>query len=254
MTESRQETAFSWDPGPLRAELGEGDVHVWLAALDQPQDRIEMFRDTLAEDELARASRFRFDDLRDRYVIGKGILRDILARYCQTEAQSIRFEYAPYGKPGLAGARAKSRVRFNVSHSGMLFMCAVAKGIEVGIDIEQIEPRRDFLKLADRFFAPREAAEIRGLPPEQQLDAFHACWTRKEAYLKGKGNGLAAPLDKFEVTLRPGVAAALLSSEVEPEDATRWKLFDVTPCPGYAAALAVEGALADVACWRWPPR
>ena len=233
--------------------FSEGEIHVWLADLEQPREYIERFRRTLSEDETARAERFAFADLRNRYVAGRGILRDILARYCGTDASALRFEYSRRGKPSLAGMEKEQRLEFNVSHSGELFMCAIACGSRVGIDIEKIEFREDFLKLAQRFFAPSEADGIRDLSPEQQLDAFYACWTRKEAYVKGKGDGLATPLDKFEVSLKPGAPPALLCSHVDPEDLARWALFDVTPCSGYAAALAVENPDVRITCWKWLP-
>jgi len=71
--------------------------------------------------------------------------------------------------------------------------------------------------------------------------------------VKGKGDGLATPLDKFEVSLKPGAPPALLCSHVDPEDAARWALFDVAPCSGYAAALAVENPDARITCWEWQP-
>jgi len=240
--------------GPFQPVLDENEVHAWLAALDQPQVGIELFRRTLSEDERARADRFAFEDLQERYIVGRGILRDILARYCGTAAAVLRFAYAPHGKPLLAGTQEAEGLQFNASHSGAFFMCAVARGMRLGIDIEKIEFREDCLRLAQRFFAPSEVAELRALPLEQQLDAFHACWTRKEAYVKAKGSGLATPLDKFEVSLKPGIPPALLRSQVEPEDTAHWALYDVTPCSGYAAALAVENPAAKITCWRWSPR
>jgi len=244
-----QDTSEAWAHGLTRPELVAGVVDVWRASLEQTEGRVDQFRTTLAEDECARVVRFASQDLRDRYTAGRGLLRAILGRYLEVEPAQIRFAYGPKGQPALSGDCASSGIRFNVSHSGAIFMCAVTRGMDVGIDIEEIEPRADFLKLAQRFFAPTEAAEIRSLPAEEQLPAFYACWTRKEAYIKAKGSGLSIPLNKFKVTLLPNMPPAVVSSAVYPDDSAHWKLFDVSPHPKYAAALAVAPAEHEVT-WR----
>jgi 4'-phosphopantetheinyl transferase len=84
-----------------------------------------------------------------------------------------------------------------------------------------------------------------------QQEAFFACWTRKEAYLKAKGEGLSLGLDQFEVSVVPGEPAALLSIKGDPKKASHWSLKDLNPGPGYVGALAVKGHGWDLRCWRW---
>jgi 4'-phosphopantetheinyl transferase len=48
-------------------------------------------------------------------------------------------------------------------------------------------------------------------------------------------------LDQFDVSLIPREPAALLSTHRGSHEALRWSLQELTPAPGYAAALAVEG-------------
>lgn len=246
-----QKIPEAWAPGPDRPDLPDGVVDVWAASLEQAEEHIERFRKTLADDECARVVRFASQKLRDRYAVGRGLLREILSRYLEIAPAEVRFEYGPKGKPALSGECASSGIRFNVSHSETVFLCAVARGMGVGIDIEAIVPRADFLKLAQRFFAATEAAEIRSLPEIEQLPAFYACWTRKEAYGKAKGSGLSIPLNKFKVTLLPGAPPTVVSSAVFPDDSAHWKLFDVSPHEEYAAALAVAPAEHEVTWRAW---
>jgi 4'-phosphopantetheinyl transferase len=182
--------------------------------------------------------------------VARGTLRRILARCLKSDPAALHFDYNQYGKPSLAGESATaSDLRFNLSHSADLALLAVARGLEVGVDVESIQLETDRLNLARRFFGPGETAALLALPPEQQVGAFYACWTRKEAYLKARGSGLSESLKSFQVSLEPGQPARLISTEAGNVD--DWSLADLHPWPGFAAALAVEGPLAGVRCWSW---
>ncbi|HHT9135538.1 MAG TPA: 4'-phosphopantetheinyl transferase family protein, partial [Candidatus Avalokitesvara rifleensis] len=99
--------------------------------------------------------------------------------------------------------------------------------------------------------SPKEIASLSALPASMQKEAFFACWTRKEAYLKARGNGLALPLDQFDVSLVPGEPALLLNTKDGPLETSRWSLMELYPGPGYAAALAVEGHDWQLKGWQW---
>jgi 4'-phosphopantetheinyl transferase len=122
----------------------------------------------------------------------------------------------------------------------------------VGIDLERIRFDLAVLEIAERFFSRRELAMLRALPTELQREAFYRCWTRKEAYIKARGEGLSLPLDQFDVSLAPGEPAAVLGTQHDPSEASRWSLRELTPAPGYFAALAVEGHDWGLTCWQWP--
>jgi 4'-phosphopantetheinyl transferase len=122
----------------------------------------------------------------------------------------------------------------------------------VGIDLEYIRSDLAVEQIAERFFSRREIATLRALPIDLRTYAFFLCWTRKEAYIKARGEGLSLPLDQFDVSLIPGEPAALLNTQRDLYEVSRWSLQELTPAPGYAAALAVEGHGWHLACWQWP--
>jgi 4'-phosphopantetheinyl transferase len=122
----------------------------------------------------------------------------------------------------------------------------------VGIDIERIRSDLEVGEIADRFFSRREVAMLQTLPTEEQRQAFFRCWTRKEAYLKARGEGLSLPLDQFDVSLAPGEPAAVLGIRPDSSEGSRWSLQELTLAPGYEAALAVEGYGWRLTCWQWP--
>ena len=242
------EFEFTTDRTPA---LGKDDVHVWRASLDPPASQVSSLRHTLAADELARAERYHFRQVRERFVVARGLLRAILSRYLGLEAGHLRFCYGPNGKPKLDKETGGGALRFNVTHSQGLALYAMTRGREVGIDIEAIHPELAREEIAEQFFSPREVAALRALPVALQPEAFFNCWTRKEAYIKARGAGLSLPLNQFDVSLVPGEPAALLSTEGDSLEAARWALRALDPGPGYAAALAVEGHDWRLKCWQW---
>ena len=244
-----QEMAHRWLDPPEGLTLASDEVHVWQAALVAGGLDAEALARLLSPDEMGRADRFRFAEGHNRFVVARGLLRVLLGRYLGAGPAELRFRYGPHGKPGL-DAPHEQDLRFNLSHSGNRVLYAFTRGREVGIDVEAIRWERDHGSLAERFFAPAEAAALRALPAPARLAAFYAGWTRKEAYMKARGTGIALGLSRFQVSLAPDEPAALLHVEGEPDEPARWSLTPIDAGPGYAAALAVEGAPLPVCCWR----
>jgi 4'-phosphopantetheinyl transferase len=137
---------------------------------------------------------------------------------------------------------------FNVSHSHGCAAFAIARGREVGIDLEWIRADIEVGQIAKRFFSEREKATLLALPDDQKKRAFFACWTRKEAYVKARGEGLALLLDRFDVSFVDGQPAAVLVDRGSPTEVYRWSLRDLPVMPGYAAAIAVEGNEYELQC------
>lgn len=214
-------------------------VDVYTIPLEPEAARLEPLYETLAPEERDRAQRFRFVADRRHYIACRGAMREILSHYLEVEPSAIRFTLNRYGKPMLV----ESDVRFNVSHSGQWAMLAVTRGRQVGIDIERMDPRFAQEQIPERFFSPREVADLRSLPAHEQVAAFFRCWTRKEAYIKARGMGLALELDSFDVTLRPDQAPAL-------DRAGNWSIRNLEAPAGYAAAIVAEGGPFNVSVCR----
>jgi 4'-phosphopantetheinyl transferase len=242
---------IAWPTEPERLSLADDEVHVWLAQLDEWESSADSFLPLLAADERDRAERYVFRKHRLRFILTRGILRTLLGRYLQQPPERLSFDYSYYGKPSLAGEQKLSPLRFNVSHAHHLALYAFTFKRELGLDLEHV--RADFAgeEIAERFFSAREVAGLRGLAPEERAAAFFNCWTRKEAYIKARGEGLSFPLDQFVVSLAPGEPAALLEVRGSPSECERWTLRELSPGAEYAAAVAVEGRDWRLRCWRW---
>ncbi len=241
----RVRVATAWAPPTHDLTVAPDEVHVWRAPLDLCAAEIDALTALLAPDERARAKRFHHSRDRDRFIVARGILRWILARYLRTDPRRLTFGENEHGKPRLIDAGSDA-IAFNLSHSEGLALYALARGREVGVDVERV--RRDLGDdaIAELFFSPREAACLRALPPVIRPAAFFALWTRKEAYVKAHGDGLTSDLDAFTVSLDPGRSVVLAGDGVR-----EWSIEPLVVGSGFAAAIAVEGARWRLACWQW---
>lgn len=239
--------AAGWAPpgpgGPPALLPAEGEVVLICAPLDLPQEELAGLRATFAPREEARARKFA-PQYRDRWVAGRGLLRRLLARVTGGEAAALRFSYGAHGKPALdpasAPALAGAPLTFNVSHSGGLGLYALARGREVGVDVEHIRPRRSD-QVADRFFHARESARLRAIADDAaRRAAFFAIWCCKEAFIKATGAGLSQSMSSFEFALGDEGPTAVLWHRDDPQAARRWWLTAQRPSPDYAAALVAE--------------
>ena len=219
------------------APLTADEVHVWHANLDEHE--AGPLKALLTEDEVSRADRFHFAKDRNHYTVARGLLRKLLAGYLAKSASDLRFAYAEKGKPALD--EGQQSLNFNLAHSHGCVIYAFSRGREVGVDLEFKREGLEAEKIAERFFSPPEIVALRALPLELRRQAFFDCWTRKEAYIKARGDGLSLPLDRFDVSLAPGEAAALLRNHQDPAEVTRWTMQSIPVPVGYVAALVVEG-------------
>jgi 4'-phosphopantetheinyl transferase len=240
---------MDWLPSAGGHPLGDGEIHVWRIRLDCPKEEIDRLAALLSPDEQERAARYRIEEVRREYVVGRGVLRTLLAGYLGSDAQAVRFAYEERGRPVLAAVQCASGLCFNLSNARVLALAAFAHGQQIGIDLEWNKRRVELKDVAARFFAPAERAALFDLPVDRQRQAFFNCWTRKEAYLKARGMGLSRPLDRFEVSLAPGEPARLLSDATDPEAPGHWSLVNLDGLAGFTAALAVEGSPTSIASY-----
>jgi len=245
----------TWQAAPAESfgdrQPAEGEIHVWRATLDLPRDRVGELERFLADDELGRARRFLVRSARDRYTVARAVLRNLLSRYVSAAPADLRFHYTQYGKPELA--HPATSIQFNVSHSHGLAVYAVTAGVPVGIDVEYLRRRAtmDRLKIAHRVFSDREYNELASMPSYRRDEAFLACWTRKEAFIKAIGQGLSCPLDQFDVSVDPNDPPELRATLWDPLETDRWSMASVDPGPDYIGALAVPGRNVKITRWQW---
>jgi 4'-phosphopantetheinyl transferase len=225
--------------------LPEGEVHVWLVRLEQNTSSRGWVH--LVDEERTRAGRFRMEKDRARFVQSHGALREILGAMLGIPPRLLGFAADEGGKPRLV--QPTSGPSFNLSHSGDLALIAVARGIEVGVDVEHVRPGASLESVAERIFGPSEREALDVLDPALRQRVFFDGWARKEALLKAMGTGIAAPLDALEVSLARDDQDALRSIRGNVDEAGTWRLRSLDVGAGYAAAVAGKGR--DWALERW---
>jgi 4'-phosphopantetheinyl transferase len=217
--------------------MSSGQIHIWRACLDLHSSQIEKLLLTLSLDEVERASRFRFEKDKKRFIAARGMLRNILAGYLQTNAQKIQFEYTRHGKPKIATKDGHGAVRFSVSHSGAFVLYAVTLHRDIGVDIELIRHDVAVAEIAKKFFSQREVNSLESTNSNNLHRLFFQYWTRKEAILKAMGEGFSFPMDKIDVSLIAGSDAGCVTLPAHEEQS--WYIQDLFPAPGYTGSFAI---------------
>lgn len=199
---------------------------------------LRAWHEELSAEEQARAARFHSDVDRHAYVAAHALLRCMLAEAGGLPGPAWRFVEGPAGKPELAPEHGMPWLRFNLSHTRNLVACAVTATDDVGLDVEDLGRREAGAGIAERFFAPSEAAMIAALPREERHEAFLRIWTLKEAFVKATGEGIAMGLENFGFTLGEPPALAFAPASTGPVAA--WRFLQIKPTPANILAVALR--------------
>ena len=200
-------------------ELMTEEVQVWVASLDVTEERYDTLARVLPSEEKARAASLTPIAAR-RFVVARGILRNLLSGFTGTSAEKLRFSYGNSGKPSLLD---RDDIHFNISHSADLALFAFAPDRPVGVDVENERPVRRLLDVAQRFMSDDELRALVNTAPEERDAAFLKSWVVREARLKADGKGVWSG-----------------SEHIEPRPNLTHKLF--VPRPRYIAAIAAPEA------------
>ena len=222
---------------PEGSVLPEDEIHIWTVDLDHLASDLPRLALLLTADEAARADRLRSKLVRQRFTTARATLRIILSQYVGCPPTQVLLGRGVYGKPYLRFPQAK--LEFNLSHSGGRALVAAADGIPLGIDLEAIRPVDEMETIITNYFTPAEREQIQGLPAMLKPEGFFNAWTRKEAYVKGRGSGFSL---RFSVSLVPGKPARLLDDGEKKPGSDGWRLANISLAAGegYSAALAYQ--------------
>ena len=243
--------AQPWQPAAHQPPPAPERIHVWridlTAGSGAPADAA-----LLSPDERERAARLLCEHKRARFIAGRSALRRLLGQYLDKAPQTLVFRYGPHGKPALVTGASETILTFNFSHSEDLALLAVATGREVGIDIEYRHRDISVAPFARHILSENEAAALQRLPEEQHQQALLAAWTRKEAYVKALGEGLARSLKSFSAGIADDEPAVRRLEDANGEPRT-WTFTPLAVHPDYLACVAAPGSDWTPHCFDWEP-
>ena len=233
--------AVDWQRVSAGTALPVGEVHVWRADLDRMDWPFLRLARSLSPDERERADAYRFAQDRRRFMVARGLLRWLLARYLGDAPDEVCLCYGPRGKPELSRRRGGHPLRFNCSRSRGQALFALTRGRRIGVDLETVRPIPEARQIAERWFTPAERAALATVWSNRHDEAFMRLWTLKEAFVKALGDGIADGLERMEVAMSPGCVPVLCALDGDSTAAAHWSLRVLPSTAGECASLVLEG-------------
>ncbi len=227
-------------------------LHIWAVAIGPVSAHARQLGAMLDGRERRRAREFKASVHSRRFVASHALLRALLAHYLQCDAAEVEYEYSALGKPALSSG-LRSPLRFNIAHSNDVLLIVIANGSEVGIDVERATEMPELDAIARSHFSDAERSALRDrATPAARRSLFYRVWVRKEAYLKARGTGLAAPLDAIDVLSKAERGIGPIPVGDENVRGERWSVLDLAaPMPGYVAAVAAPTNRWRLELARW---
>lgn len=192
---------LSFSPAAAKITLQDNDIHLWLTRPKKIADPnlLASYQLLLSADEKKRQQRYRFAKNRHNSLVTRAFVRCVLSQYADLQPTEWLFESGRHGKPEISNSSLP--IRFNLSHTEGMVVCAVILDKGIGCDIESRSRIVDLKSIARRYFSASEVKTLLALPATQQQARFFEYWTLKEAYVKATGQGLSIPLDAFSFNI-----------------------------------------------------
>ncbi|MEW4924159.1 4'-phosphopantetheinyl transferase superfamily protein [Algibacter sp. 2305UL17-15] len=224
-------------------EIQNNEVYIWIINCNLTKDNISFLSSFLSDDEILKASKFRFNKDKNCSVITRGVLRLLTSKYLKINPEDIKFKYGKFGKPDFD---FDTPLKFNVSHAGDLAVIGFVNNYDIGIDVEYIKGDFDVLEIVDNYFSKQEIKTLNSIPKTLQTEAFYRGWTRKEAFIKGKSLGLSFPLDSFSISIDSDEKAKLTETLWDEHEKELWQIIPFKTEADYKAAVAIKGNIDSV--------
>jgi 4'-phosphopantetheinyl transferase len=207
-------------------------IHVWHTTLARHAEKHKLFQSWLSSEEKVRAKRLA-TPYQLRFIISRGLLRDLLGYYCRQSPKQLHLSYTSAGKPLLISP--KQQIEFNLSHSKNMIVFAFTINTPIGIDIEHKIPRKHLDKIAYRFFSAYDYQQLKLLRGKEKLNAFFNTWVRHEALLKAFGYRLQThPCSQYQSVDNQFIAS-------RPTKSPHCQISTLSIHPDFAGAIAIRG-------------
>ena len=209
------------------------EIKLWHGNIAESEADHEQYWHILDQTEQQHASAFQNEQLYRCYVEIHARLRILLGGVVGETPERLRIHKTEYGKPYLADY---PKMAFNLSHTANTMAVAIAYDCELGVDIESCRPRLNLAALVNKCFADEEKNYWQQLPEPHKMQAFYRFWTRKEAFVKATGRGIALGLKQCVVN--PENPAEFLRIPGGYGKSSEWLIQDIAMGDFICGALA----------------
>jgi 4'-phosphopantetheinyl transferase len=170
------------------------EAHLWLVSTDNlPETSDEKLLLQLSPEEQIHYNALRMPKVKREYLITRALVRNALSYYADVAPLEWEFVKDQHGRPHLTQQFSKLKLNFNITHSRGAVACLIACGHQLGVDIEPLNRKADFVDIAENVLTSFEQTalnEMQKCDGASKIDFLHY-WTLKEAYSKALGLGLS---------------------------------------------------------------
>lgn len=223
--------------------LADNTIHLYICHPDSITDEglLAQYEALLSDQEQSRLKHFHYDHHRHLYLVTRALVRTSLSEYVDVEPANWQFGKNGYGKPFIAQPSTKQVLKFNISHTAGLVVCAITRDAEVGVDVEdRHRSTRSAFSSLFSYFSADEIAQLETLPAEKQKQRFFEHWTLKEAYIKARGAGFAIPLNQFGFRFEADKLSAFNTHSDLQDPPEGWQFWQIPYDERYEVAVALE--------------
>ena len=224
--------------------ISHNTIDLWLGNLNSLNLEHQNHNLLLDSIEQAKAKNRGTPLLKQQYIQVHVALRLILATYVNQPPEKVKIKKQPYGKPYLTDY---PELVFNLSHSGDTLIIALSTKGQMGVDIEFCKPRNNLAKLVSKCFAKEEALYWHNLPEQLKTSSFYDFWTKKEAFVKATGRGIALGLDRCVLDIKKPDSFSRLPPDYGV--VTAWRVINLTSLmnqPQLFGALVIDRAISEI--------
>jgi len=214
-------------------------MHIWSCVLNESELVVNNYYAVLSDDEKLRAANFKLKEIRDRWILARGLLRVLLAKYQQCVPQEIEFRYNEFGKPFASSNSNGNNISFNLAHSNKLVVYIFTQNISVGVDVEKVEELSDIVGVINLCFSDYEKKWFDKVPPAKRKEIFYSVWTSKEAYIKAIGKGFAFSPERISLDIN-SYKELFFKEIIGDKDFKKWKLISFEPRTDFISSIVVE--------------
>ena len=217
-------------------------IHLWFSFPDQIYNAslLSAYMDLLSKDEREKQQRFHFPKHRHLYLVSHALIRVALSGYIGVDPVKIFFSRNDYGRPEIVLKNTQTPLRFNLSHTDGLIVCAIVIKEDIGVDVERIDRGENYMELARRCFSNREMSDLNMIDDGYKKERFFEYWTLKESFTKANGMGLYMPLEQFSFHISDFDSIYISFDPGLSENRKKWQFYLIKPTPDFRTALSVS--------------